>query len=86
MYIEFNKDIKLMNKTEYLCVAKGYDDTVYYTILTWYDDSNVIGDYDFDGAGFYNYDSEYGYSIFNEYILAYQEIEKYIRVKQDDKL
>jgi len=78
MYTEFNEKLKLKHNTQYLCVIKGYQGRYYYAVLTWYTKAENISKYDFDGKGFYDYDSEYGYCKRSD-VVAYQEIEDYIQ-------
>lgn len=81
MYIKYdeNNTENLKDGKEYICVSKTSWITncpYFYHILTYYSEVGYIDEYDFDGKGFYDYDSEYG-DVKRRGVIAYKEIEEY---------
>lgn len=82
-YDEHNKNIKIKIE-KYLCVLKSFDNNYYYEILTYYNNLREgIDKYDFEGKGFYRYDSSWGYRKVND-VIAYKPIEKYISKENEE--
>lgn len=81
MYIKYdeNNTENLKDGESYFCVSKTSWITncpYFYEVLTYYNKIGYIDEYDFDGKGFYDFNSEFDHIKRSE-VVAYKEIEEY---------